>query len=74
VNKYTGYVVIIAVCAVLTACNGGPSKQQVGTAGGAVGGGLIGSAVGGGTAGTIAGSTVGAVVGSEVGKKWDDDE
>jgi osmotically inducible lipoprotein OsmB len=58
-----------AVLAVtLTAC-GTPSKQTVGTAGGAVIGGVAGSAAtGGSTLGTLGGAAVGGVVGNQVTK------
>jgi osmotically inducible lipoprotein OsmB len=48
------------------------SKQDVGTATGAVLGGVVGSYItGGSTAGTVAGAAGGAVVGNQVGKKLD---
>ncbi|MEM6811525.1 MAG: RT0821/Lpp0805 family surface protein [Pseudomonadota bacterium] len=50
------------------------TKQQVGTAGGAVLGGILGSKVGGGSGqlwATGAGALIGALVGSEVGRSLD---
>jgi osmotically inducible lipoprotein OsmB len=52
----------------LSAC-GTPSKQTVGTAGGAVLGGMAGSAVSNGsTLGTLGGAAVGGVIGNQVTK------
>jgi osmotically inducible lipoprotein OsmB len=48
------------------------SKQEIGTAAGAVVGGIVGSSVtGGSTAGTVAGAAGGALVGNQIGKKLD---
>jgi osmotically inducible lipoprotein OsmB len=54
----------------LTACSTPPTKQQIGTATGAVVGGIVGSAVtGGSTIGTIGGAAAGGVVGNEIAKR-----
>jgi Predicted outer membrane lipoprotein len=54
----------------LTACSTPPTKQQIGTATGAVVGGIVGSAVtGGSTVGTIGGAAAGGVVGNEIAKR-----
>jgi len=54
----------------LMGCSGQPTRQQLGTATGAVIGGVVGSAVSGGSAvGTIGGAAVGGVIGHEVTKK-----
>jgi osmotically inducible lipoprotein OsmB len=48
------------------------SKQEIGTAAGAVVGGIVGSSVtGGSTAGTVAGAAGGALVGNQIGKQLD---
>ncbi len=59
---------ILAIAVSLAAC-GTPSRQTLGTAGGAVLGGAAGSAVtNGSTAGTIGGAAVGGVIGHEITK------
>jgi osmotically inducible lipoprotein OsmB len=58
-----------AILAVSLSGCGTPSKQTVGTAGGAVLGGVAGSAVtNGSTLGTIGGAAVGGVIGNQVTK------
>jgi osmotically inducible lipoprotein OsmB len=60
-----------AVCVVsLSACSTPPTKQQIGTATGAVVGGIVGSSITfGSTAGTVAGAAGGALIGSEIAKQ-----
>jgi osmotically inducible lipoprotein OsmB len=50
-------------------CSSNPTRQQVGTATGAVVGGVVGNAVLGGPLGTLGGAAAGAVIGNEVGKR-----
>jgi surface antigen len=68
-----------ALCActalALTACETPPTKQQVGTVGGAVVGGVVGSTIGGGTGRTVAIVALavgGAMLGNSVGKRLDE--
>lgn len=60
--------VFIVVCGML-GCNSNPSKQDIGTASGAVVGGVAGAVLtGGSTWGTVAGAAAGGLVGSKIGK------
>lgn len=53
--------------AMLGGCSTSPTRQQIGTATGAVVGGVVGAvATGGSTVGTVAGAAAGAVVGTEI--------
>ena len=59
---------LVVVCA-LAGCNSNPSKQDVGTASGAVVGGVVGAVLtGGSTWGTVAGAAAGGLVGNKIGK------
>jgi osmotically inducible lipoprotein OsmB len=60
---------LVAVVLATAACSANPSRQQVGTATGAVVGGAVGHVIGGGTLGTVTGAAAGALIGSELGKK-----
>ena len=71
-KKLTSTVAVLLLSIGLAACQNGPTKQQVGTVGGAVAGGATASALGGGTAAVVGGSAVGALIGSEVGKNLDE--
>lgn len=56
----------------LAGCGTNPSRQQIGTATGAVVGGLVGSSLTfGSTGGTVAGAAVGGVIGNEIGKNME---
>jgi osmotically inducible lipoprotein OsmB len=58
----------VALASALSAC-GTPSRQTMGTVGGAAIGGLAGHSVtGGSTAGTVGGAALGGVIGHEVTK------
>ncbi len=66
----------LAICALLftgllSGCGHVPTKQQVGTATGAVVGGAAGAVLTGTTTGTVIGAGAGAVIGSEIGKSMD---
>jgi len=53
--------------ALLAGCSTSPTRQQIGTATGAVVGGVVGAVVtGGSTVGTVAGAAAGGVLGAEV--------
>jgi osmotically inducible lipoprotein OsmB len=69
------YLTITAVCGalVLSGCaTRSLSKQEIGTAAGAVVGGIVGSSItGGSTAGTVAGAAGGALIGNQIGKQLD---
>jgi osmotically inducible lipoprotein OsmB len=57
----------------LAACGSNPTREQIGTVGGAVVGGAAGHAVtGGSTIGTVGGAAAGAIIGKEVGENMDD--
>jgi osmotically inducible lipoprotein OsmB len=57
--------------ALLGGCSSSPTRQQIGTATGAVVGGVVGAVVtGGSTVGTVAGAAAGGVVGAELAKKY----
>jgi osmotically inducible lipoprotein OsmB len=61
---------LIVAPAMLGACSSSPTRQQIGTATGAVVGGVVGAVVtGGSTVGTVAGAAAGGVVGAELAKK-----
>ena len=59
----------------LAGCETPPSKEQVGTVGGAVVGAAVGSTIGGGTGRTvaiIAGTIAGGMIGNRIGQKLDE--
>lgn len=64
-------VVVLASAVALAGCSHAPSKQQIGTATGAVVGGAAGAVLTGTTTGTVIGAGAGAVIGSEIGKSMD---
>lgn len=60
-------ICLLVAPALLTACGTSPTRQQIGTATGAVVGGVVGAVVtGGSTVGTVAGAAAGGVIGAEV--------
>lgn len=69
-NSLTRYAASATIAAVLLTMGGcaGMSRQEKGTATGAVIGGVAGNVLGGGVLGTAAGAAVGGVVGHEVTK------
>lgn len=68
----TGIAAALMCVGLLAACGTNPSKQEVGTVGGAVLGGVAGSALTGGSVlGTVGGAAAGGLVGNQVGKGMD---
>lgn len=60
---------LLTISFALTACSSTPSRQDIGTATGAVVGGVAGAVLtGGSTVGTVAGAAGGALVGRELTK------
>ena len=58
---------LLVAPALFGACSTAPTRQQIGTATGAVVGGVVGAVVtGGSTVGTVAGAAAGGVVGAEI--------
>ncbi len=58
-----------ALIVALAGCASSPSRQQIGTAAGAVVGGVAGAALtGGSTVGTVGGAAVGGVIGNQIGR------
>jgi len=69
------WAVVVALAVAGCASGGGPSKQTVGSLGGAALGGLLGAQFGSGTgrlAATALGVVAGGLVGSEIGKSMDE--
>lgn len=63
---------LLVAPAALGACSTSLTRQQIGTATGAVVGGVVGAVVtGGSTFGTVAGAAAGGVVGTEIAKNPD---
>ncbi len=68
-NRTYKLMAVSAVVLNLAACGHNPSREQLGTLGGAVVGGATGSVLsGGGTLGTVGGAAAGAIIGQELGK------
>lgn len=67
IRKYSASAIVAALLIGLGGC-AGMSRQDQGTATGAVIGGVAGNVLGGGLLGTAAGAAVGGVVGHEVTK------
>lgn len=65
ISKYSFIAVAASALITLGGCSG-MSRQDQGTATGAVVGGVVGNVVGGGVLGTAAGAAVGGVIGHEV--------
>jgi osmotically inducible lipoprotein OsmB len=66
-TSLAGLCVVVA----LAGCSHAPTKQQIGTATGAVVGGAAGAVLTGTTTGTVIGAGAGAVIGSEIGKSME---
>lgn len=68
-NKLSSVVIAGMLAISLGACTNTPTRQKVGTVGGAVVGGVVGNAVSNGsTLGTVGGAAVGGLIGHEVTK------
>jgi surface antigen len=64
-----------ALALTLAGCENPPSKEKMGTVGGAVVGGVVGSTIGGGTGRTVAivaGTIAGGLIGNRIGQKLDE--
>jgi osmotically inducible lipoprotein OsmB len=68
--KFTS-VAIASLIFAMAGCSHTPTKQQIGTATGAVVGGAAGAVLTGTTTGAVIGAGAGAVVGSEIGKSME---
>ncbi len=64
-------VAMASLIVAMAGCSHTPTKQQIGTATGAVVGGAAGAVLTGTTTGTVIGAGAGAVVGSEIGKSME---
>lgn len=65
-------LILVTALTLLPGCGTNPTKQEIGTATGAVLGGVAGSVLtGGSTLGTVGGAAVGGVVGNQIGKDMD---
>jgi len=63
------HLAMMAMIVGLSGCASHPTKQEIGTATGAVIGGVTGAALtGGSTAGTVGGAAVGGVIGNQIGR------
>lgn len=63
---------LLAAVLALTGCSSTPSRQEIGTATGAIIGGVAGAALtGGSTIGTVGGAAAGGVIGNHVGRELD---
>jgi osmotically inducible lipoprotein OsmB len=68
-RAFVSMIGALALASSLSACGTSPTRQQVGTAGGAVAGGVLGNVLtNGSTLGTVGGAAVGGVVGNQVTK------
>lgn len=70
--RYAALSAVLTGLIGVSGCGHNPTRQEIGTAGGAVIGGAVGNAAtGGSTLGTIGGAAVGGVLGNEVGRRRD---
>jgi len=68
-------ILAAATALAIAGCETPPTKEQVGTVGGAVVGGVVGSTIGGGTGRTVAivvGTIAGGMIGNRIGQKLDE--
>lgn len=69
-NKLISAAGVALLALSLDACSSTPTRQQIGTATGAVVGGIVGSSLtAGSTVGTIGGAAAGGVIGNEIAKR-----
>jgi osmotically inducible lipoprotein OsmB len=67
-NNKTFFAAVMFAAVTLSACSTNPTKQEIGTATGAVVGGVAGAVLtGGSTVGTVGGAAIGGVVGNKIG-------
>jgi len=69
-NKQLSILTLVAALTGLAGCSTNPTRQEIGTATGAVIGGATGAVLtGGSTLGTVGGAAVGGVIGNQVGRE-----
>lgn len=62
-----GVVALFLAAATLAGCTSNPTKEEIGTVGGAVVGGIVGSALTGGSGvGTVGGAAAGSYIGNRI--------